>query len=393
MPSVCRFVVGKQPPLLSLTTLQPRPPSTFHQRFASFMAGPPLRASLEGIPPELRNNIYNKVAADLDEVSIIGRKLKPMKANCSEEEAKGRMWHAIAKHPLAQTSRTLRKEFNPIHRYHVMVKGVTKYILELENYDLDRMERLADLVVLTGPLLEHLRTKLTAEKFVIRFLLNGHVEKSVPVLEKYARTPARLGRGYAKLKSVFPPGCDYWSWEVVLNLYDKSMSAAQKAMATSHKQELYVRRVFGDLSGNLVYGDHKDSGVVNTRIHRYYVPHTRVSLVRHVSSKSDKQVAIILWEYHQKANAGFQAAKQEMHRVKMQKDVRDKLRDKLRQSVRKELQQIVRQEVKDELRREMDVESFKEKEEMKQDLKETIKQELKDELGKELMARMRTLFV
>ena len=33
------------------------------------------RASLNGIPPELRNKVFNRVAADLDEVSIVGRNL------------------------------------------------------------------------------------------------------------------------------------------------------------------------------------------------------------------------------------------------------------------------------------------------------------------------------
>lgn len=60
-----------------------------------------------------------------------------------------------------------------------MTKGVPKYILELENYDVDGMKRLGYLIALAGPMLEQLRTKLTAEKFVIRFLLNGHVVKSV----------------------------------------------------------------------------------------------------------------------------------------------------------------------------------------------------------------------
>jgi hypothetical protein len=207
------------------------------------MASPPPRASLEGIAPELRNNIYSKVAADLDEVSIIGRKLSQIKPNSTEAEASDRMWQAIAKHPLARTSRKLRKEFSPIHRYHVMVKGVPKYILELENYDMDRMGRLADLAVLMGPLLEHLRTTMTAEKFMIRFLLNGRVEDSVKRLENHAQTPDRPASGYLKFKNLFPTGRDCWSWVVILNLHDKSLSTAQKAAATSHKQEEYVRRV------------------------------------------------------------------------------------------------------------------------------------------------------
>jgi hypothetical protein len=347
------------------------------------MASPPPRASLEGIAPELRNNIYSKVAADLDEVSIIGRKLSQIKPNSTEAEASNRMWQAVAKHPFARTSRKLRKEFSPIHRYHVMVKGVPKYILELENYDMDRMGRLADLVVLIGPLLEHLRTTMTAEKFMIRFLLNGRVVKSVKRLEIHARDPDKLSRGYLKFKSLFPPNHNHWSWTVILNLHDKSLSTVQRAAATSHTQEAYIRRVLGHLARGSVYGDYHVNvpGRGSRRLTGMFY------------SRTDQQVASLMWTYHKKANAGFQAAKQEMHHIKVQNDVREKLRDELKQSVRQELQQIVRQEVKEELRREMEAEISQDKEGLKQELKETIKQELKEELGKELTARLGKLFI
>jgi hypothetical protein len=345
------------------------------------MASLPKRASLEGIAPELRNIIYSKVAADIDEVSIIGRKLSQIKPNSTEAEASNRMWRAIARHPLAQTSRTLRKEFEPIHRYHVMVAGVSRYILELENYDLDRMGRLADLVVLIGPLLEHLRTKLVAKQFVVRFSLNGRLDDSVKRLENHARTPDRLARGYLKFKNLFPTNRDCWSWVVILNLHDKSLSTAQKAAAISHKQEEYVRRVLRWMAGETVYGGHPGWRDLGDRRERLIFSH------------ADREVASLMYTYHKKANAGFQAAKQEMHAIKVQNDVREKLRDELKQSVRQELQQIVREEVKDELRREMEVEISQDKEQLKQELKETIKQELKEELGKELMAQLGKLFI
>lgn len=118
-------------------------PTTPWSRTASVMApalGSPPRASLECIPPELRNNIYHKVAEDIDEASIVGRKIDGLDPNWTDAEAEDRMWHAIAKHPLSQTCRKLRKEFSPIHRHYAITKGVPKYYLELENYDMDRME-------------------------------------------------------------------------------------------------------------------------------------------------------------------------------------------------------------------------------------------------------------
>lgn len=329
------------------------------------MASMPPRASLQGIPAELRNNIFNRVAADLDEVSIIGRKLHRISSKCSPMEAANHIWNAIARHSLSQTCRMLRKEFDPMHRFHIMVKGDPKYILELENYDVDRMGRLADLITLAGPLLEQLRTKLTAEKFVIRFLLNGHVVKSVRVLSKYAQTPGKLGSSYANLKGVLPHGSDYWSWEVTLNLYNKSLSAAQRATSTFHEQEAHVRYVFGALDGFRVYGDHRGRRPVGMR--------RRCELVH--SYGPDKELASLLRKYHHKANAGFQAAKRELHRIKVQKDVREKLREELRQSVRQELQQIVREEVRDEMRAEM----------------LEINKELREELRSEMAAQMSAL--
>lgn len=81
--------------------------------------GSPPKASLESIPAELKNIIYEKVAEDIDEASIIGRQIDMRNDNCTDPEAADRMWHALAKHLLAQTSRKLRKEFSPIHRHYV----------------------------------------------------------------------------------------------------------------------------------------------------------------------------------------------------------------------------------------------------------------------------------
>lgn len=269
--------------------------------------GSPPRASLEDIPPEPRNNIYLKIAEEIDEASIIGRKIDSLDPNWTDAEAEDRMWHALAKHPLSQTCRKLRKlrkEFSPIHRHYAITKGVPKYYLELENYDMDHIERLAYVIARVGPLLEHL--KLTAEKFVIRFLLDGHAVKSVKLLANYARTPHRIGRGYYRLKSLFPPSREYWSWEVVLNLYDNSMPTAQKAVAASHKQEAYIRYLLKDMYEGPMYGD----------LSQFRRATSNQDLVRSYSSDAQtRRVTTLLRECHNKTNAGFQAAKREIHRI------------------------------------------------------------------------------
>ena len=88
-------------------------------------------------------------------------------------------------------------------------------------------------------------------------------------------------------------------------------------------------------------------------------------------------MAGLLWKYHQKVNAGFQAAKRDLSRIKLQNDVREKLREELRQSVIQDFQQIVREEGRDEMREEM--------------LK--IKRELNDEVGSEIIAQMQALHI
>jgi len=337
--------------------------------------GSPPRASLEGIPPELRNNIYLKVAEEIDEASIIGRKIDRFDPTWTDAEAEDRMWHALAKHPLSQTCRKIRTEFSPIHRHYAITKGVPKYYLELENYDMDRMEKLAFLVARVGPLLEHL--KLTAEKFVIRFLLNGHAVKSVKLLANYARTPHRLGRGYYRLKSLFPPDREYWSWEVVLNLYDNSMSTAQKAVATSHKQEAYIRYLLKNMYEGPMYGD----------LSQFPRATSNQDLVRSYSNDAQtRRVTTLLREYHDKANAGFQAAKREMHRIKVENDTRQKLREELRATMRKELILELRTELEGVFN-----EMFQEK--LKQKIKDEVKQEVKDEVKRDLIAQMQALLM
>jgi murein tripeptide amidase MpaA len=156
---------------------------------------------------------------------------------------------------------------------------------------------------------------------------------------------------------------------VTLNLHNKSLSAAERAAATSHEQESQVRRVLAHMNGVRVYGDNRGR-FENAR--RAHGPRFRVGITHSWSSDPDKEVANLLWKYHQKANAGFQAAKRELHGIKVQSDVREKLRDELRQRVRQELQGIVREEVRDEMREEM----------------RRIKRELKDELREEMTAQM-----
>ena len=95
---------------------------------------------------------------------------------------------------------------------------------------------------------------------------------------------------------------------MTLNLYNKSLSAAERATATSHEQEAEVRRRLGHMDTVRVYGENR--GRVENA-HRAHGPRP---------SDSDNEVASLLWHYHKKSNAGFQAAKRELHRIKVKID-------------------------------------------------------------------------
>jgi len=91
----------------------------------------------------MRNAIYRLVADDINEASIIGRKLAGSSATSSTHVW---LWNAMAKHPLSQTCRQIRQEFDPVHHHRAIVTGVTRYRLELEDFNVAHVDNFADLV-------------------------------------------------------------------------------------------------------------------------------------------------------------------------------------------------------------------------------------------------------
>jgi hypothetical protein len=152
---------------------------------------PPPGASLLEIAPELRNTIYHRVAQDIDEASIIGRKIGFASAG-----AQDRFWDTIAKHPLSQTCRQLRQEFDPIHRHRTMTTGVSRYYLDLENFDLDRLGDFARLPKQVPDCIrQHVVSKMKPHNITIRFHLTQYAGRSVQRICDQSQESHRLPTG------------------------------------------------------------------------------------------------------------------------------------------------------------------------------------------------------
>lgn len=191
-------------------------------------AGPPPEASLLGIPPELRNEIYRLVVDDIDEVDIIGRKLKWKEATPGDHAW---LWDAMAKHPLNQACRQTRQEFDPIHQRRALVTGVARYRLELENFDLDRIKDFNKLSRdMPRVIHDRMREAVCSDHAVIRFNLSKFVLFSVNQLNEEWAT---LDRTFSSLRHFLNISDEYLDRciEVNLNLQTPAMTPAQRNMA------------------------------------------------------------------------------------------------------------------------------------------------------------------
>lgn len=216
----------------TLTHIQPFQHS--HTRpniFKSTMAtNQPPQASLTGIPPELRNIIYNLVADDIKEAIIIGRKLKNHSSSSTAGNAQTHFWNAVAKHPLGQTCKVLRQEFGSIHQHRVISTGVDRYWLDLKNFDLDPMGNLANVIRHMPTLLALLRD---ARILRVRLCIGKGAVQSVETFQQQSITPNRLSKGHQELQSVLnhpnPP-----LEELKIMFRTMAMSRAERRSGITH---------------------------------------------------------------------------------------------------------------------------------------------------------------
>lgn len=203
---------------------------------------PPPRASLTGIPPELRNTIYQHVVEDVEEVSISIRQLTKPELEDSHLSVNDCLRQSLSKHPLSQTCRQLRAEFDPIHKHKALITGVKMYNFDAENYEVDCLEDLAE--VLSKTLL-HSMSEKTKHGFRVRFLLDNGALESVLELEKRASTPGRISSGLQKLGSVTKMNVCHLN--VVLLFRRKTTPLAAKRACLTHKDEQNTMRALKKL--------------------------------------------------------------------------------------------------------------------------------------------------
>ena len=197
-------------------------------------ASPPPDASLLGIPPELRNFIFRLVADDIDEVSIIGRKLHRSKATSTNDSW---LWKAMAKHPLSQTCRQLRQEFDPVHRRRALTTGVARYRLELQNFDVVRIKTFSKVIRYTPNIIRSkLKEAVDDLDSIIRFNLTCRVAASI---HKLGVNWCDLDSIFSRLQLALNVESIYTllrSHEVNLNFKERTMSPAEKKIRPTQAQ-------------------------------------------------------------------------------------------------------------------------------------------------------------
>jgi hypothetical protein len=211
-------------------------------------AGPPPDAPFLGIPPEMRNAIYRLVADEIYEVSIIGCKLDRSKATSKDHAW---LWDTMAKHPLSQTCRQLRQEFDPVHQRRALTTGLTRYRLELEDFDVERISEFARTIrFMPGIIKAQLKQTVDRDDSIFRFNLSNRVCSSVRKLK-------RRWRGLDSIFSNLQRDLDVTeysmrrSYEVNLNFRDQTMSSARKKFTPTQDQVASAKREFKKFSEDI----------------------------------------------------------------------------------------------------------------------------------------------
>lgn len=307
-------------------------------------AGPPPDASLLGIPPELRNAIYRLVADDIDQVSIIGHRLRRSTAESSNHAW---LWNAMAKHPLSQTCRQLRQEFDPIHRCRAITAGVAQYRLELENFDVDRVEDFARLArsmpQVVRDRMREAGNSLDWRQTIIRFNLTDQILPSIRNFEKKGRLD--LVSTFEKLQ--YGLGMDnkyraFHSHEINLNFKTRNMSPAQKRITPTHELVTRAREEMKEICDKLF------ESLENRN--RY----TPSFLKDEVNSDFARYIYRKLDETHKDYFNGLRRAREKRAIKALEERLESKLKARLRDELKAELRVEIMNELKGEAEAELE---------------------------------------
>lgn len=282
----------------------------------------PPQASLIGIPPELKNMIYHFVADDIEEASIIGRKLESKNAT---RNAETRVWDAIARHPLSQTCQQLRLEFDPIHQCRVLSTGVEAYWLDIENFDMDQMTALAKLLPHVPQLFAHLRTN---QRFTARLNIGKSALKSAEALEQRGNSSASTMKGdYERLMDVIGMHGWYNPLTVQIHFRTRTMSRAEKeAGVTGQTLNAVISRLKSMLEApERMYG--QDWGRLDKAVYKDQV------FIRGILRKLQHEKCIHYreqrWEREEKINSMREETVKAKTRVESRSELKIELREAL----------------------------------------------------------------
>lgn len=287
-------------------------------------AGPPADASLLGIPSELRNTIYHLVAHDIDEASIIGRKLKD---NVT-------WWDTMAKHPLSQTCRQLRQDIDPIHKRRAITLGVAKYRLELEDYDVGAITTFARLAGnMPRAVRNQLKKAVNDYGTIIRFNLTANISASI----------RKLGNDWRELDSIFSKlrralGVSEHTirraHEVNLNFKNRRMSPALKKVTPTQYLVRAAEKEFKKISED-----------VSRNYWRFGQNGRSVNVLENLFETLEYT--------HQRHVRLMRENREERARKALETQLESRLRARLREELKAELKEELKEELKIELRKEI----------------------------------------
>lgn len=102
---------------------------------------PRLEPSLQGIPGELRNTIYELVAANEERI-VLGRRMVEVRRNNSTQTLHECFQKAIALHPFSMTCHKFRKDFHTVYSK----DSEAQWVLLVNNFDLQQLQCFSDFI-------------------------------------------------------------------------------------------------------------------------------------------------------------------------------------------------------------------------------------------------------
>jgi hypothetical protein len=368
---------------------------------------PRREASLLGLPAELRNNINRMIADDIDEVKIIGRKI-----GFGRADAEDRFWDTVTKHTLSQTCRQLRQEFVPIHRHTVMTTGVPHYCLEVENYDIGRLDSFARLLEQVPSVLPHIQASARAGRPLVHFQLNNNLMTSLKKLGLDVENQGTLPALFMRLRELFREVSSIHNsvgyhntrstwWEsrgiVSINMRSQEMSVVEKRAAVTQARAKDARKFFvgickyrarysrdGNSDGEYMHLLARLHSFEHARVARKLMknklwPELRAQLTREIRDEVEVKLRKQL----------KMTPNKQIYILRGRKCLREDLKRELKAELKETISSDVEVEVKAQLLAEKEASRAKEKEKFRAELRQELKAELMVEVRAEVEAELR----